>query len=122
MIAPPVEKGPRSHGRWTAIALVAAGLVAAAGPAAAGAQAPPPLDVPAFGQFRSVLAQGEGQSITAADLAAYQASGEPPESFVNQQPLYVGDHARTRTRSRRPTSTPTTRTRTSARCPAERRR
>ena len=122
MIAPPVEKGPRSHGRWTAIALVAAGLVAAAGPAAAGAQAPPPLNVPVFGQFRSVLAQGEGQSITAADLAAYQATGEPPDSFVNQQPLYVGHHARTPARSRPATSTPTTRTRTSARCPAGRRR
>ena len=46
--------------------------------------------MPVFGQFRSVLAQGEGQSITSADLAAYQASGEPPDSFVNQQPLYVG--------------------------------
>jgi acyl-homoserine lactone acylase PvdQ len=90
MIAPPVEKGPRPHGRWTAIALVAAGLVAATAPAAAAAQAPPPLNVPVFGQFRSVLAQGEGQSITAADLAAYQASGQPPDSFVNQQPLYVG--------------------------------
>ena len=78
------------HGRWPAIALVAAGLVAAAGPAAAGAQAAPPLNVPVFGGFRSVLAQGEGQSITSADLAAYEASGQPPDSFVNQQPLYVG--------------------------------
>src|SRR6185295_16547077 len=90
MIAPLVEEVPRSHRRWAALVLVAAGLVAAAGPAAAAAQDPPPVNVPVFGQFRSVLAQGEGQSITSADLAAYEATREPPDSFVNQQPLYVG--------------------------------
>src|SRR6185295_20250087 len=59
MIAPLVEEVPRSHRRCAALALVAAGLVAAAGPAAAAAQDPPPVNVPVFGQFRSVLAQGE---------------------------------------------------------------
>src|SRR5204863_6140958 len=56
----------------------------------AAAQAPSPTGVPTFGQFRSVLAQGEGQSINAADLAQYEVTGNPPASFVNQQPLYVG--------------------------------
>ena len=68
---------------------MAAALAAAAGPASAAAQAPA-ISVPSLGQFRSVLAQGEGQSITGSDLAAYQATGQPPDSFVNQQPLYVG--------------------------------
>ena len=57
-------------------------------PAGAAAQQPP-LEVPAIKGFNSVLAQGEGQSVTAADLAANQASGEPPARFVDQQPLYV---------------------------------
>ncbi|HEX8074684.1 MAG TPA: penicillin acylase family protein [Thermoleophilaceae bacterium] len=69
-----------------AVALACAAVAIAA--PSSGAQSPPALQVPAFGGFRSVLAQGEGQSITAADLAAYQASGKPPQSFVNQQPLY----------------------------------
>ena len=43
----------------------------------------------ASADFRSVLAQGEGESVEAPDLAAAQASGTPPESFVSQQPLYV---------------------------------
>src|SRR2546428_8264435 len=64
-----------------------AALVVVAAPALA--QSPPPVKVPIFGGFRSVLAQGEGQSITASDLVAYEASGNPPDSFVNQQPLYV---------------------------------
>jgi hypothetical protein len=50
----------------------------------------PPLSVPSFGSFNSVLAQGEGQTINAADLAAYEASGNPPQSFVSQTPLYAG--------------------------------
>jgi acyl-homoserine lactone acylase PvdQ len=48
------------------------------------------VSAPTFGAFRSVLAQGEGQSVNAADLASYEATGNPPDSFVNQQPLYVG--------------------------------
>src|SRR5204862_6466517 len=67
----------------------------AAGPAGAAAQAPTrkapaAAAAPIFGQFRSVLAQGEGQTITSSDLAAYEASRQPPDSFTNQQPLYVG--------------------------------
>jgi acyl-homoserine lactone acylase PvdQ len=72
-------------------------------PAAASAQlpvvSPPPLSVPVFGPFRSVLAQGEGQTTTATDLAAYEGLGTIPPSFTNQQPLYVGimPHASTLT-------------------------
>ncbi len=77
------------HRGWAVVLVVAAALAGAVAPASAAAQEPPPIDVPIFGQFRSVLAQGEGQSVTATDLAAYEASGEPPESFVSQQPLYV---------------------------------
>jgi acyl-homoserine lactone acylase PvdQ len=58
--------------------------------APASAQTPPPIKVPTFGGFRSVLAQGEGQSVNAVDFAAYEASDNPPETFVSQQPLYVG--------------------------------
>jgi acyl-homoserine lactone acylase PvdQ len=43
-----------------------------------------------FGHFRSVLAQGEGQTITPGDLGPYEATKQPPPSFVDQQPLYVG--------------------------------
>jgi acyl-homoserine lactone acylase PvdQ len=43
-----------------------------------------------FGGFHSVLAQGEGQTVNAADLASYEGTGNPPTTFVNQQPLYVG--------------------------------
>jgi acyl-homoserine lactone acylase PvdQ len=78
----------------------AAAVWAAALPAGASAQSPlpspgpganpPALGVPQFGHFRSVLAQGEGQTISAADLGAYEAAGTVPDSFVNQQPLYVG--------------------------------
>ena len=50
---------------------------------------PPPITAPIFGPFRSVLAQGEGQSVSAQDLAANQADGTVPATFVNQQPLYV---------------------------------
>jgi hypothetical protein len=57
--------------------------------ASAAAQAPPAPGVPTFGAFRSVLAQGEGQSVNGAELAQYLAIGQPPDSFVNQQPLYV---------------------------------
>lgn len=51
---------------------------------------PPGIGVPVFGTFRSVLAQGEGQQLNALEFGAYQLSGEPPETYVNQQPLYVG--------------------------------
>jgi acyl-homoserine lactone acylase PvdQ len=60
---------------------------------------PPPITAPIFGQFRSVLAQGEGQSASAADVAANQATGAVPSRFTDQQPLYVGvmPHAKTLT-------------------------
>lgn len=58
-------------------------------PATAAAQAPPPLEVPAIGGFHSVLAQGEGQTVTATDLAAVQL-GQLPSRFTDQQPLYDG--------------------------------
>lgn len=51
---------------------------------------PPRVGVPAFGTFRSVLAQGEGQQLNAFEFGQYQLSGEPPDTYVNQQPLYVG--------------------------------
>jgi acyl-homoserine lactone acylase PvdQ len=90
-----VHRGRRIRGGLTGA--IAAVLVAAA-PASAqlpiplpgGTPAnPPPLTVPLFGPFRSVLAQGEGQSVSATDLAANQANGTVPDSFVSQQPLYV---------------------------------
>ena len=81
---------PASHRRPWAIALAGAAVALALWPAGAAAQQPPPVGVPVLGDFRSVLAQGEGQTITSADLAAYEATGQPPDSFVNQQPLYVG--------------------------------
>jgi hypothetical protein len=67
--------------------LVALALIASA-PAALAAD-PPPVTVAKLGQFRSVLAQGEGQQLNALDFAAYQASGNPPASYTSQQPLYV---------------------------------
>jgi acyl-homoserine lactone acylase PvdQ len=76
--------------RWS-FALAGALVGLALAPAGAAAvTGPPPVDVPVLGQFRSVLAQGEGQTINAADLGAYEANGTVPDSFTNQQPLYVG--------------------------------
>ena len=69
--------------------MLAAAAFALAVPATASAQSPPPLDVPIIPGFHSVLAQGEGQSVTTTDFAAYTATGEPPDTFTNQQPLYV---------------------------------
>jgi acyl-homoserine lactone acylase PvdQ len=58
---------------------------------------PPPISAPIFGPFRSVLAQGEGQSASATDLAANQANGTVPDTFVSQQPLYVDIMPRAKT-------------------------
>jgi acyl-homoserine lactone acylase PvdQ len=66
-----------------AIAVVASG-------GAAVAATPPPVTVPVFGHFRSVLAQGEGQQLNALEFAQYEATGAPPATYTNQQPLYVG--------------------------------
>ena len=70
------------------LAAAAASSALALAPAASAASFP--IRAPTFGTCRSVLAQGEGQSVNAADLAAYEASGQPPNTFVSQQPLYVG--------------------------------
>ncbi len=72
------------------VAGIALGLLLTLPSTASAAASPPPVQVPTFTGFRSVLAQGEGQTVNAADLAAYEATGTPPDSFVNQQPLYVG--------------------------------
>jgi penicillin amidase len=69
-----------------------AGLCAVALAGTAGtAQAadPPPVSAPVFGDFRSVLAQGEGQQLNIFDFGQYEASGSPPATYTNQQPLYV---------------------------------
>jgi acyl-homoserine lactone acylase PvdQ len=59
--------------------------------------APPPITAPIFGPFFSVLAQGEGSSVSAGDLAANQADGTVPEHFTSQQPLYAGIMPKART-------------------------
>src|ERR1700728_2658484 len=88
--------------RLLCLAVTATALLALA-PATAAAQLgtpkPPALTVPVFGTFRSVLAQGEGQTTTAANLAAFAAFGTVPASFTNQTPLYSGimPHATTLT-------------------------
>lgn len=75
--------------------LLAAGVavlsaLSSAAAAQAATPAPPALTVPSYAGFHSVLAQGEGQTITATNLAANQVFGTVPASFTNQQPLYVG--------------------------------
>ncbi|HEX6461136.1 MAG TPA: penicillin acylase family protein [Thermoleophilaceae bacterium] len=74
--------------------LSAAACALAAAPAAAAplpvGGTPPPITVPKFGHFRAVLAQGEGQTVNAVDLAAYEATGTPPDTFTSQTPLYAG--------------------------------
>ena len=83
---------------WLATALTLAALATPASaqlpplggnPGSGDVAQPPPLAVPSFEGFNSVLAQGEGESIEAPELAANQASGELPDTFTNQQPLYV---------------------------------
>src|SRR3954469_6283371 len=55
----------------------------------ASAAEPPAIGVSKLGHFRSVLAQGEGQQLNALEFAQYQATGSPPPTYTNQQPLYV---------------------------------
>src|SRR4051812_12509448 len=50
---------------------------------------PPAITAQKFGRFRSVLAQGEGQQLNALEFAQYEATGAPPATYTNQQPLYV---------------------------------
>jgi acyl-homoserine lactone acylase PvdQ len=92
--------------RYFVVALAAA-LLGACLPASAPAAgsdglltpSPPALTVPSYGTFRSVLAQGEGQTVNTEALAANEAFGTIPNSFTDQQPLYVGimPHATTLT-------------------------
>ncbi len=56
-----------------------------AAPATAGAANPP-----IYSGFHSVLAFGEGESTTDADLAAYQATGRVPPSDLSQEQQYEG--------------------------------
>src|SRR3954454_15272180 len=67
--------------RVTAAVIVA--LLSASAPAAA-------ADAPDVSGFHSVLGVGQGQTVDAADLAANQATGAPPPSFVNQLSMYSG--------------------------------
>ncbi len=41
-----------------------------------------------FGGFRNVLPAGQGETVDAMEFGAFQASGSPPETFVDQLPLY----------------------------------
>src|SRR4051812_19452263 len=50
---------------------------------------PPAITVPKLGHFRSVLAEGEGQQLNVFEFGQYEASGQPPPTYTNQQPLYV---------------------------------
>src|SRR5438105_29685 len=54
------------------------------------ALAPPASALAAATGFWDVLPGGEGQTVNAAGLAAYEAGGPPPGSFTNQIPLYAG--------------------------------
>src|SRR4051794_23934634 len=63
--------------------------LAALSTATASAADPPAITAPKLGHFRSVLAQGEGQQLNTFEFAQYEASGNPPATYTNQQPLYV---------------------------------
>jgi acyl-homoserine lactone acylase PvdQ len=82
-----MRRGTAARRMGTALLLANAIAFAVAPPATA--QSPPPLAVPAFEGFNSVLAQGEGESIEGPELIANQTSDELPDTFTNQQPLYV---------------------------------
>ena len=72
--------GGRRSAAW-----VAAALALAATPAYA-------QDLPSgtdFGGFRNVLPAGEGETVNAQELAAFQANGTRPRSFTSQLPLYT---------------------------------
>jgi acyl-homoserine lactone acylase PvdQ len=68
--------------RVLALAVVALAVFLPGGPAKA--------QVPVFSGFHSVLAQGEGGTTSALDLAGFQAFGTVPPHFTDQQPLYAG--------------------------------
>jgi acyl-homoserine lactone acylase PvdQ len=71
------------------MALVAAVALSLTAPGAR-AVATPRVSVPVFAGFNSVLAQGEGYTVNGPALAAYETTGQPPQSFVSQNPLYAG--------------------------------
>src|SRR4051794_11165779 len=79
--------GPRvrSPARVVIVAVAGATLagLVAGGPASSAAGSPPAY-VSDAGGFRSVLAYGEGQTVNAIDLAQYEATGTPPDSFASQ--------------------------------------
>jgi len=73
--------------RWLCLAcLMTAALSASLGlPAGAAADS-----FPVFSGFHSVLAFGEGEGTTGADLAAYEANGTAPASDLSQDQQYEG--------------------------------
>src|SRR3954454_10430611 len=79
----------RSPARVVIVAVAGATLagLAVGGPAGSAAESPPAY-VSDAGGFRSVLAYGEGQTVNALDLAQYELTGAPPDSFVSQAGLY----------------------------------
>lgn len=66
----------------------ATALAAAVAAPAARAQVQP-AGTNDFGGFRNVLAVGQGETVNAAEFGAFQASGNPPPTFVNQRSLYT---------------------------------
>jgi hypothetical protein len=75
--------GPGRGRPWIVSATLALLLV----PATAAAQVQPP-GTNDFGGFHNVLPGGQGETVNASELAANQASGEPPKSFVDQLGMY----------------------------------
>ncbi|MHB2023362.1 MAG: penicillin acylase family protein [Mycobacteriales bacterium] len=77
--------------RWPRGRLLAAGVAVLAvfSASSAGATgATLPVYVADSGGFSSVLAYGQGQTVTASELAKYEALGTVPRSFVNEAGLY----------------------------------
>ncbi len=89
--------GKRSLRRAGAV-IAALLLLGAVDAATASAQAPPTYHGPLFGDFRSVLADGEGQTVNAADLAAYEATGNPAGQLRRPAAALRRDHAAGRAR------------------------
>jgi hypothetical protein len=56
--------------------------------ATASAQEPPPITVPVLGHFRSVLAQGGGQQLSALEFAQYEATGRPRRASRRSRPYW----------------------------------
>ena len=71
-------------GTYAGLASVCTALALAA-PAAAQETAVEAFD---YGGFRNVLPGGQGETVNAQEFAAFQASGDRPQTFVDQLPLY----------------------------------